>query len=88
MTNATFPQPASRAYGFTMLRKLDDLLLVAVVTAVAAFVVFNVVGWVLGAVLFLVKLAVIVAIAGVAYVAIANRRDRELGRPRRRSLPR
>ena len=65
---------------------LDDVLLVAVITAVAAFLVFNVVGWVLGAVFFLVKLAVIAGIAGVAYMAISGRRHRELRGGRRRHL--
>ena len=70
-----------------MLRMLDDLLLVALITVVAAFVVFNVVGWVLGAVFFLVKLAVIAAIAGGAYMAISSRRHRQIGYGRRRMLP-
>jgi uncharacterized membrane protein YdbT with pleckstrin-like domain len=69
------------------LRLLDDFLLVAVITAVAAFLVFNVVGWIIGAVFFLVKLAVIAGIAGVAYMAVSGRRHRAVGYGRRRMLP-
>ena len=71
------------------LAMLDDLLLVAVITVVAAFVAFHVIGWVAGFVLFLVKLAAVVAIAGGAFWMISGRRHRELtsGRRRRGLLP-
>jgi hypothetical protein len=70
------------------LSRIDDWLLVAVITVVGAFLVFNVIGWLMGAVMFLVKLAIVAAIAGVAVKAISSRRAREVGGGRRRSLHR
>ena len=55
---------------------------------VGAFLVFNVIGWLMGAVMFLVKLAIVAAIATVAVKAISSRRSRELGGGRRRSIHR
>ena len=84
----------AEAYGYRMrtkstLSRLDDWLLVGVITVVAAWVVFHLIAGLVGLALFLIKVAIVIAIGGVAYKAIAGRRSRELdGGGRRRSLHR
>ena len=84
----------AEAYGYRMrnkstLSRLDDWLLVGVITVVAAWVVFHLIAGLVGLALFLIKVAIVIAIGGVAYKAIAGRRSRELdGGRRRRSLHR
>jgi hypothetical protein len=71
------------------LSRLDDWLLVGVITVVAAWVVFHLIAGLVGLALFLIKVAIVIAIGGVTYKAIAGRRSRELdGGRRRRSLHR
>lgn len=54
------------------LDRLDDWLLVGVV-AVLAVLALNVLGWIFGAVVFLVKVAVVAAVVGLV-IAYGNRR--------------
>jgi hypothetical protein len=55
------------------LSRLDDLLLIGV-AAVAAIAVFWMIGWVVSAVLFLVKIAVAAVVFGLIVRAVINRR--------------
>ena len=70
------------------LSRLDDWLLVGVITVIAAWVVFHLIAGLVGLALFLLKVAIVIAIGGVAFKAIAGRRERQLEGHRRRSLRR
>ena len=53
--------------------RLDDVLLIAV-AAVAAIAVFWMIGWIVSAVLFLVKVAIAAVVFGLIVRAVINRR--------------
>jgi hypothetical protein len=55
------------------LAKLDDALLVGFLI-VAALVAWQVVSWVAGVVFFVVKLAIVAALVGMAYAWVRSRR--------------
>jgi hypothetical protein len=58
---------------WSRLSKLDDALLV-VGAVVGVFVLFAVVGWVVHAVLFLIKVAVVAVVFGLIVRAVVGRR--------------
>jgi hypothetical protein len=58
----------------SLVSKADDLLLVGVV-AVAAVLALQVVGWVIGTIVFLIKLAIVAAIVAAGVVWYRSRRS-------------
>jgi len=82
VTEVIFPPVSRRAYGVVVsslerrrsaLDRLDDALLV-IVALVGVVILFAVVGWVIHAVLFVVKVALVAVFIGLIVRLVARRR--------------